>query len=215
MKHNISQDAMRERAALYALGALTQHEARAFEEHIAEGCDFCHSELDAFEQVAVAIALDADEQEPSPGVRDRLIAVLNDSGDGNHGKDDDNEKDGDHSKAGRAERDTQQFVSIRATEGKWIKAQEGVYCKSLYIDAGGMATSLVKMMPGTALTAHKHDGVEQFFILEGDCNVCGEVLGPGDYHRAPAGTIHETTYTVNGTMFLLVAPLEYKGLESH
>jgi quercetin dioxygenase-like cupin family protein len=203
MKHNISQDEMRERAALYALGVLTQHEARAFEEHVAEGCGFCHSELEVFEQVVGAIALDAGEQEPSPDVRERLIASLNDAGNGNGNK------------PAEVEHNAQQLVSIRATDGKWIRAQEGVYCKSLYVDnASGMATSLVKMMPGTGLTAHKHDGVEQFFILEGDCNVCGEILGPGDYHRAPAGTIHETTYTVNGTMFLLVAPLEYKGLDS-
>lgn len=203
MKHNISQDEMRERAALYALGALTQHEARTFEEHIAEGCDLCHSELEAFEQVVNAIALDADEQEPSPDVRDKLIAAINDTGDGNDRK------------PAEAKHNGQGFVSIRANDGEWINPQEGVFCKSLYVDkASGMATSLVRMMPGTSLTAHIHEGVEQFFILEGDCSVCGEVLGPGDYHRAPAGTIHESTYTVNGTMFLLVAPPEYRGLET-
>ncbi|MGA9772063.1 MAG: cupin domain-containing protein [Blastocatellia bacterium] len=197
MNHQISQDEIREKAALYALGALSQHEARVFEEHIAQGCEFCQSELDAFEQVVNVIALDSDQQEPSPDVRDRLIAAVNDTGKTN----------------AAAEQNGQQLVSIRADDGKWIRAQEGVYCKSLYVDKESrMATSLVRMMPGTSLTAHKHDGVEQFFILEGDCIVCGEVLGPGDYHRAPAGTVHESTCTVNGTMFLLVAPLEYKGL---
>ena len=206
MKHNISQDEMREKAALYALGALTQHEARAFEEHVAEGCDFCHSELEAFEQVVNAIALDADEKEPSPDVRDRLIAATSDTDNGTG--------NGNDAKPAKAKRGEQKTVSIRSNDGKWIEAQEGIFCKPLYFDkASGMATSLVKMGPGTSLTAHRHEGVEQFYILEGDCNVCGEVLGPGDYHRAPAGTIHETTCTVNGTMFLLVAPLQYEGLK--
>lgn len=201
MNHNVSQDAMREKAALYALGALTQHEARAFEEHIAEGCDFCHSELEVFNQVVSAMALDAEEQEPPPDVRNKLIAAINDI---------DCDK-----KPAETNRSEQQFVSIRANDGEWINPQKGVFCKSLYVDeVSGMATSLVKMMPGTSLTAHRHEGVEQFFILEGDCSVCGEILRPGDYHRAPAGTVHESTYTVNGTMFLLVAPLEYKGLEA-
>ena len=201
MRHNISPDEMREKAALYALGALSQYEARIFEEHIAEGCDFCHSELEAFEQVVNAISLGADEQEPSPDVRDKLIAALNDTGNGNDAK------------PAKAKRGEQKTVSIRSNDGKWIEAQEGIFCKPLYFDkASGMATSLVKMMPGKSLTAHVHEGVEQFFILEGDCNVCGEILGPGDYHRAPAGTTHESTYTVNGTMFLLVAPLQYEGL---
>ena len=196
MRHNISQDEMREMAALYALGALSQHEARIFEEHMTEGCDFCHSELEAFEQVVDAIALDAGQQEPSPDVRDRLIAAINDT-------------------PAEAKRGEQKIVSIRSNDGKWIEAQEGIFCKPLYFDkASGMATSLVKMMPGKSLIAHMHEGVEQFYILEGDCNVCGEILGPGDYHRAPAGTIHETTSTVNGTMFLLVAPLQYEGLKT-
>jgi len=202
MKHNISQDEMREKTALYALGALSQHEARIFEEHIAEGCDLCHSELEAFEQVVNAIALDADEQEPSSDVRDKLIAAINDTG------------NGDDAKPAKAKRSEQKIVSIRSTDGKWVEAEEGIFCKSLYYDkASGMATSLVRMGPGTSLAAHRHEGVEQFFILEGDCNVCGEDLGPGDYHRAPAGTVHESTYTVNGTMFLLVAPLQYEGLK--
>ncbi|HKS43255.1 MAG TPA: cupin domain-containing protein [Blastocatellia bacterium] len=202
MRHNISQDEMREKTALYALGALSQHEAHIFEEHIAEGCDFCHAELGAFEQVVNAIALDAGEEEPSPDVRDKLIAAINDTSNGND------------SKPAKAKRSEQKTVSIRSNDGKWMEAQEGIFCKPLYFDkASGMATSLVRMGPGTSLTAHKHEGVEQFFILEGDCNVCGEILGPGDYHRAPAGTIHESTSTVNGTMFLLVAPLQYEGLK--
>jgi anti-sigma factor ChrR (cupin superfamily) len=68
------------------------------------------------------------------------------------------------------------------------------------------------MLPGTSLSVHKHIGIEQFFILEGDCNVAGQNLGPGDYHRAEKGSIHESTYTVNGTLFLLIAPQRYEVL---
>jgi len=75
-------------------------------------------------------------------------------------------------------------------------------------------TSLVRMAPGTGLPRHQHLGVEQFLIIEGDCIVHGERLGPGDYHRALSGSVHETTTTENGTTFLLVAPKEYRILES-
>ena len=107
MKHNISQDEMREKAALYALGALTQHEARSFEEHVAEGCDFCHSELEAFEQVVNAIALDADEQEPSPDVRDKLIAAISDTDNGT-GNGDECE-----ARKGKAQRTKDRFDSFK------------------------------------------------------------------------------------------------------
>jgi anti-sigma factor ChrR (cupin superfamily) len=107
------------------------------------------------------------------------------------------------------------FVSIYASEGKWWEVQKGIFVKQLFVDdTSGMATCLVRMKPGTSLPVHQHNGVEQFYILEGDCNVRGEVLGPGDYHRAAAGSIHESTYTVKGTLFLLVAPKDYEVLDA-
>ena len=202
MKHINQLDEMIEMAALYALGALSQREARAFEEHLADGCDSCRIELEAFEQTADALALGAPEQEPSQSVREKLITAIN------------NEADSKKIETHSAKSDLQSFVSIRTTDGKWTKAQEGIFIKPLfYDDQSGLATTLVKMMPGTALPAHQHNGVEQFFIIEGDCSVRGEVLGPGDYHRASAGTIHETTFTDHGTIFLLVAPVEYTVVE--
>jgi len=64
------------------------------------------------------------------------------------------------------------------------------------------------------LPPHQHLGVEQFFVIEGDCNVAGQRLEPGDYHRAKEGSTHETTYTTGGTMFLLIAPERYAVLEA-
>ena len=198
MKHNTLLEEMCETAALYALGALSQREARAFEEHISEGCDVCQTELAGFEQTVGALGFDAGEREPSPFVRDRLMTAISDG------------ERSQEAKIVSAKPDAQAFVSVRAAEGEWTKALEGIFIKPLYVDdTSGLATSLVKMMPGTALPAHQHIGVEQFFIIEGDCNVRGEDLGPGDYHRAATGTIHEVTYTVHGTMFLLVAPMDY------
>jgi anti-sigma factor ChrR (cupin superfamily) len=198
MKHNSALDEMGEMVALYALGALTQREARAFEEHLSEGCEACRKELEAFEQTVDALAFGAAEQVPPPSVRDRLLAAVSD------------DKRGREAEAVSPKPVAQAFVSLRAAEGEWTEAQEGIFIKPLYVDeASGLATSLVKMMPGTTLPAHQHKGVEQFFIIEGDCNLRGEALGPGDYHRAAAGTVHEATHTIHGTMFLLVAPVDY------
>ena len=70
------------------------------------------------------------------------------------------------------------------------------------------------MLPGVALPPHKHLGDEQFYVLEGDCHVRGARLGPGDFHYAAAGSIHESTYTVEGTTFLLIAPAGYEILQT-
>ena len=106
-------------------------------------------------------------------------------------------------------------MSILASEGRWLEMREGVLLKKLHVDqATGIATSLVRMLPGTALPVHQHIGVEQFFVIEGDCNVAGQRLTSGDYHRAEAGSIHESTYTVDGTFFLLIAPERYEVLDA-
>lgn len=198
MTHSVAPEEMKEMAALYALGALSQSEARAFEEHLARGCEACRDELDAFANTTALLALGCDEQEPGPHVRAELSSRI--SGDARGG-----------GEQGAPER----VYSIMANEGEWLEWGEGVQFKPLFRDqASGLCTSVVRMQPGTALPPHRHTGTEQFFILEGDCYVHGQCLRPGDFHRAETGTEHEYTYTVEGTMFLLVAPASFQIIDT-
>jgi anti-sigma factor ChrR (cupin superfamily) len=202
MTDRLAAHEMTDLAALYALSALSQHEARSFEAHLAEGCDICQAELESFEQTVRAVAYSAGEAEPPARVRAELLATVSKSGPEQTGE-------------SAPTRDMGQVVSILASEGKWQELGEGVLLKLLHLDqATGIATSLVRMPPGTALPCHQHIGVEQFFVIEGDCTVAGQNLTPGDYHRADAGTIHETTYTVDGTLLLLIAPERYEVLDA-
>lgn len=203
MKHQVAPDEMIEVAASYALGALSQQEARAFENHLAEGCETCREELASFEATLTTLACAEETEAPDSRVRDKLLARFRDETLTNEAA----------RKASWS--DAHSFVSIRSSEGEWRQLREGVLMKQLYVDrASGITTSLVRMEPGAFLPMHQHQGVEQLYIIEGDCNVSGEVLGPGDYHRADAGSIHERTFTVNGTMFLLVAPEKYEILDA-
>jgi anti-sigma factor ChrR (cupin superfamily) len=207
VKHAALTDEIVERAALYALGALTQIEAQAFEDHLADGCVVCRREHDEYHLAVEGLALATPDAEPSPDVRSRLLASL-----------------GGEPTADRAVAETvaaspaanlSPFFSLHADEDGWQEWDEGILFKPLFVDeTNGVMTSLVRMAPGTGLPRHQHLGVEQFLILDGDCIVHGERLGPGDYHRALAGSIHDTTYTEYGTTFLLVAPKEYRLLGS-
>ena len=195
MTHGEPADEMIELAALYALGALTQHEVRRFEEHLAEGCQNCRAEIAGFEQVTFNLAFGAPGVEPPVGALDKLLNLT-----------------------GRAERlpgVSPNQVSIRANDFDWEQVCEGVMVKRLFEDPlSGIQTSLFRMAAGTRLPAHRHIGVEQFYVLEGDCTVNGERLGAGDYHRAAAGTVHEETYTDFGTLLLLVAPANYEVIDA-
>jgi anti-sigma-K factor RskA len=73
LKHERVTEEIRELAALYALGALTQHEARSFKIHLRD-CAVCKSELSRSEHAAAGIGLAAEEVETPDYVRDLLIA---------------------------------------------------------------------------------------------------------------------------------------------
>ena len=72
MKHQGITEESQTMAALYALGALSQHEARSFENHLSEGCAVCKNELDEFESVASTIGLASSEATPPAYLRDIL-----------------------------------------------------------------------------------------------------------------------------------------------
>jgi anti-sigma factor ChrR (cupin superfamily) len=192
MNHHAADDQIIEMAALYALGCLSQSEAKAFENHLI-ACEDCQSEVAAFEEVAGNIGLASDEARPDSEVRNFLLASVQNGG------------------AQFEPKIAPENFSVRFGEGEWNQIAEGMLIKVLSVDsASGLTTSLVKMSPGMSLGPHRHKGVEEIFILEGDCIVNGEELGPGDYLRAAPGSIHLATQTVHGTMFLLRAPMDYE-----
>lgn len=201
MIHGAAEDNLRETAALYALGALSQSEARAFEDHLAaDQCDVCLKELEAFDALALEIGLSADEAAPPPQLREMLVERI--------------APQASLSTQAEPSADEGSMLSIHGDEMEWTEVGPGILVKELYVDeARGVTTSLVKMLPGTSLPVHRHTGAEQFFIIEGDCSVHGEVLRQGDYHRAAPGTIHYRTYTDQGTLFLLIAPSKYEYLD--
>ena len=187
-------------AVLYALGALSLSEAQKFEEHLARGCNICSAELESFEQTVQNMGLSVYEESPPARIREVLLGSLQGKAEGMDER--------------KLEPSTP-FLSVLSSEGTWRELMNGVLVKSLFVDPeSGMATALVRMLPGTSLPVHKHLEAEQFFVLEGDCNVDGQKLGPGDYHRAEKGSIHQSTFTVNGTLFLLIAPKLYEVLDA-
>ena len=74
--NHIASEEIEGLAPLYALGALTQHEARAFEEHLAEGCPTCREELEGFEAVVGLLGASTPAAEPSEHVRENLLGSL-------------------------------------------------------------------------------------------------------------------------------------------
>src|SRR5690349_10452571 len=76
LRHDVPTEESQESAALYALGALSQLEARAFEVHLRQGCEVCQHELGEFNAVVDALSAGAPETAPPAYLRDLLGARI-------------------------------------------------------------------------------------------------------------------------------------------
>jgi anti-sigma factor ChrR (cupin superfamily) len=184
MRHLEITDDLRSTAALFSLGALDGAELQAFEAHLAEGCEICRAECDAFGETAAQLPLAAVEHRPPDSLRTRLLA--------------------------RTAAPATAMHVLRSTEGKWVPTPfPGVSVKRLYLDReNAMATHLVRMAPGASYPPHRHTAVEQCLVLEGDIQLNETRLGPGDYSRNDAFSTHQRIQTENGCLFLIIASLE-------
>lgn len=95
--------------------------------------------------------------------------------------------------------------SLERTAG-WLPFVAGAEKKILF-DDGRTMTWLVKMAPGAALPAHRHDeGDEECLVLEGTVLVNDVIYEPGDYALALRGSEHRSVRTDTGALFLLRSP---------
>jgi len=199
MSHTTVDEEAAGRAALYALGALEGEEAREFEEHVAAGCAACEAELREFETVAGDLGLAAPEAVPPAPVRARLLKLVS-------------EDVGESGAEG-----TPGFLVLRAGEGQWRPTDDaGVSFKLLFADRErGTVTSLVRMEPGSRIRSHRHLGVEQCLVLEGDVRSGHVGMTAGDFNCSMPGSVHEELRSDGGALLLIVSPEHYEPLAPH
>jgi anti-sigma factor ChrR (cupin superfamily) len=178
-------------AAMYALGALSQQEASRLEDRLAEKDLDCLSELRSFEKVVAYLSFAAPSKKPPAGVLSDLLDYAS------------------QSKA--AARPAPRSLIIRKNEGGWTESVPGVFTKRLFADeTRGTVTTLYRIEPGAVIESHRHLGVEECYVLEGDWHINGQSFGAGDYICSPPGSADENLYTLGGTMLLIIAPEGYE-----
>jgi anti-sigma factor ChrR (cupin superfamily) len=184
MPHLELTEEIRAAAALYSLGAMPEDEAKAFEQHLAEGCAVCQAEVAAFSMTASGLPLVAEPVAPPPALRARVLEKIAGPEPGMH--------------------------VVREGEGRWRPTPfPGVTSKTLYFDREtSMATNLLRLEPGASYPPHHHTAVEQCLVLEGDVRQGGVVMKAGDYSRNEAGSDHGRISTLNGCLLLLVSSMK-------
>jgi putative transcriptional regulator len=162
-----------------AIGALDPDERQDLEARLAAMPPHVRAEVAHLYRASVEIAVSASGEEPSPGVRDALLARV--AAPSNH--------------------------TITSTDGEWIEtAMPGLRMKILAIDrARDRVTMLLKGEPGARYPAHRHSGPEECYVIRGSLNVEGRVLRAGDFHHAEGASDHGEQWTDEGVEVLLVA----------
>jgi anti-sigma factor ChrR (cupin superfamily) len=205
MKQNLTEE-VELRAALNALGTVTLNEVRAFEDELAVLDAASRAELQEFDAVTNLLAFGGSHAEPSAEVWSKLCAIMDAE-----------------PKAQQAQALSQPIqetaptplLTVRKEEGVWQQVHEGIFAKTLFQNVkNGTTTYMVKFMPGAKTPLHRHPGMEECMVIEGDFQVDGKDLRAGDYHCATPGSIHDRPYSNNGAMVLIIADGFYQVLEN-
>jgi anti-sigma factor ChrR (cupin superfamily) len=192
--HRETNEELRELASAFVLDVMTEDERAAYEAHLRAGCAVCVAEVASFRNVAGAIASSVEPVSPRPGLRQELMSVIAKV----------QQADG---KAPGVLYDKNGVLIARPREMEWNAGDlAGVFQKILFNDTvRGFTTATVRMMPGTRYPSHKHAGVEELYLLEGDLAVGKIKMQPGDYCRGEQGSIHDEIRTDKGCLFLVTS----------
>jgi quercetin dioxygenase-like cupin family protein len=162
-----------------AIGALDPDERRDLQARVAALPPDVRAHVAHLYDVSVEIAASVRAGEPSPAVRDALLARV--AAPANH--------------------------TITSSDGEWVETPvPGVRMKILAIDrARDRVTMLLKAEPGARYPAHRHAGPEECYVISGSLHVEGRVLRAGDFHHAEGDSDHGEQWTNEGVEVLLVA----------
>ena len=174
---------------MYALQALPADEAVVVEQRIAT-CAECRQEMETLRPVVDSLsAWPTDVLRPPTSLWERLAARVAEA-----------RAAGERSQA-RGAGPSQ----ARWEEPDWNEAAPGVFVKLLATDMDNSRVSmLVRLAPGTEYPPHRHAGLEELHLLDGELMIDDRKLYPGDYNRGGAGSIDRRVWSETGCTCVLV-----------
>jgi len=172
-----------ERVCLYALDALPPSEMAVVAAHIS-ACADCRQEMATLRPIVDAfVSWPTDVLRPSASLWDRLAQRIAAETDGTPGLP----------------------APQRWAEPEWKEVAPGISCKLLATDTEKHRVSmLVRLAPGTDYPPHRHAGVEEVYMLDGELIVDDERFNPGDYRRGEPGGIDHRVWSETGCTCVLI-----------
>ena len=194
-----------ERAALYALDALEPDAARLYAAHL-EICAPCQAEVAALRTAVEALGRAVEPVTPPPSLKARLMDVVRTAP----------EAEAIQTWKRWAPSATDEAMTIVRGDGAWeTTGVDGVAVRRLFVDAANdRLTMLVRMAAGTSYPAHRHGGVEECYVLEGDLYGPNFEMRAGDYQRLDGGSVHGVQGTRGGCLLFIVSSMNDELLPS-
>jgi anti-sigma factor ChrR (cupin superfamily) len=172
-----------ERVHSYALQALPASELPTVEAELAT-CPECRQELDALRPVVASfVSWPTDVLRPPEPLWERLAQRL----------------------AAETGDEPVPPAPRRWKEPDWEEVAPGIFCKLLSTDEEtGRVSMLVRLAPGVAYPSHRHAGLEELHLLDGELVIDDKTLRPGDFNRAEPGTADALVWSETGCTCVLV-----------
>ena len=172
-----------EQLFLYAVRTLPPAELAAVEAQIA-ACALCRQELETLRPIVASfVAWPTDVLRPEPSLWDRVARRIAEE-------------------TGTA---PMPASASKRLEPEWVEAQPGLSYKVLAADTEHRRVSmLVRLAPGTDYPPHRHAGVEELHLLDGELRIDDKRLLPGDYIRGEAGTVDHRVWSETGCTCVLL-----------
>ena len=168
---------------LYAVQALPANEVPVLEAHLAT-CAACQQEMETLRPIVDSfVSWPTDVLRPSASLWDRLGQRI------------------------AAETGQQPVLPApeRWKEAEWKEVAPGISCKLLATDTEKNRVSmLVRLAPGTDYPPHRHAGIEELYMLDGELIVDDERFYPGDYRRGDADTVDHRVWSETGCTCVLI-----------
>jgi putative transcriptional regulator len=171
-----SHAAIRPLAEAYSLGSLEEPERSAFEMHLASGCADCRQAAAAAAGALTALGRAAARDSPDAALRAQLLDL-----------------------AGAPK------LPIDPLAYAWREVAPGIRLAPLKEDRSrGMRAFLAWAEPQAKHAAHRHEGDELIFVLQGGLRDERGEYGPGDLCASRAGSAHTEEILDRGECFCFV-----------
>lgn len=107
------------------------------------------------------------------------------------------------------------FQAIRSEEMVWHPHPvPGLTISVLHTDSvTRQMSALIRCQPGSSYPVHRHAGIEEILMLEGDFICEDRIYGPGDYMLSGVGSIHNLIETRNGCLFFVRTSMDNEFLD--